>query len=104
VRARAGDGAEVLDELGLRHADARVLDDELLLVFQRTDADRERALSFHEAGLGERAEPQLVERVGRIRHELAEEDLLVRVERVDDERQDTADLGLKGMNGHRESH
>ena len=46
-------------------------------------------------GLGQRAEAQLVERVGGVRDQLAEEDLLVRVERVDDEAEDLGDLGLE---------
>ena len=55
------------------------------------DADLERRSSpAISDGLGERAEAQLVERVGGVRDELAEEDLLVAVERVDDQVEDLA--------------
>ena len=45
--------------------------------------------------LREREEARLVERVGRVGDELAEEDLFVRVERVDDQREDLLHLGLE---------
>ena len=45
----------------------------------------------------ERREPQLVEGVRRVRHELAKEDLLVRVERVNDDVEELAGLGLEGQ-------
>ena len=101
-RLRAGprDGSEVLDELGLGHADARVLEDEDAALLVGPQPDDELGLSLEEGGLGDRPEPELVERIGGVRDQLAEEDLLVRVERVDDERQDTADLGLEDMLGH----
>src|SRR5690606_7800224 len=99
LRARPRDGAEVQRELLLRHADARVLDDEPPLLRLRADAHGERALPLHERGLRQRPEAELVERVRRVGDELAEEDLLVRVEGVDDEREDAADLGLERMDG-----
>ena len=94
------DGAEVLDELGLGHADAGVFDHEHLGFGLDPQPDDELGLALEERRLGQRPEAQLVERVGRVRHELSKEDLLVRVERVDDEGQDPADLGLKGMRTH----
>ena len=48
-------------------------------------------------------EAQLVERVGGVRDQLAQEDLLVRVQRVDHEVQQFLDLGLEGerlLGGH----
>ena len=41
-------------------------------------------------------EARLVERVGRVGDELAQEDFFVRVERVDDQREDLLDLRLEG--------
>ena len=45
----------------------------------------------------QRLEAQLVAGVRRIRDQLAQEDLLVRVQRVGDEVQDLLDFGLKGQ-------
>ena len=45
--------------------------------------------------VGEREVAQLVERVGGVGDQLAEEDLRVRVERVDDELEELADFGLE---------
>ena len=47
-------------------------------------------------GLVDRLEAQLVAGVRRVRDQLAQEDLLVRVQRVGDEVQDLLDLGLEG--------
>ena len=52
-------------------------------------------LAFVQLGLVERLEAQLVAGVGGVRDHLAEEDLLVRVQRVGDEVQDLLDLGLE---------
>jgi homospermidine synthase len=46
--------------------------------------------------VGERLVADLVERIGRVGDELAQEDLLVRVEGVDDEREKLVDLSLEG--------
>ena len=43
---------------------------------------------------------QLVERVGRVGDELAEKDLRVRVERMDDQLQELADFSLKLLLRH----
>src|SRR5690606_34412025 len=98
--ARLRDGAEVLDELSLGHSDARVFDDEHLLLRLDAEPDDEGRIPLEQRGLGDGPEAELVERVGRVRDELTQEDLLVRVERIDDERQDSADLGLKRMRSH----
>jgi hypothetical protein len=54
----------------------------------------------------QRFELQLVERVGRVRDQLAEEDLLVRVERVDDDVEELAGFGLEcqGFSGGAHAH
>jgi hypothetical protein len=44
---------------------------------------------------------QLVERVGGVRNELAQEDLRMRVERVDDQLQQLTDFGLEFTFRHR---
>lgn len=99
--ARAGDGAQVLHELALRHPDAGVLDDEDLGFLVGAEAYDELRLVREEAWLREPAEAELIEGVRRVGHELAEEDLLVRIEGVDDEREDPPDLGLKCVRSHR---
>ena len=59
------------------------------------DADLQRGLVPEQLGLGDGAEAQLVERVRRVGHQLAQEDLLVAVERVDDQAQQLLDLRLE---------
>ena len=44
--------------------------------------------------VGHRGEPQLIERVRRVGHELAEKHVSVAVEGVDDEVEEAVDLGL----------
>ncbi len=97
ARARARDGAQVLAELGLRHADATVVDGERACCAIDGDANVERGIVGHQLGLGDRAEAELVERVRRVRDQLAQEDLFVRVQRVDDEVKDLVHLGLEGV-------
>ena len=97
ARPRVRDGAEVLDELVVGHAHARVFDGDGLRVLVGRDADLEGVVVAREVGVGERAELQLVERIGRVRHELAEEHLLVAVERVDDQVEHLAHFGLKAV-------
>ena len=86
--AGAGDGAEVRDEVFLVHADAGVGDGEGLVGFVELEVDARRV----DAVADERFVPvvdegevtELVERVGGVGDELAEEDLRVGVQRMDD--------------------
>merc|ERR1719487_1089894 len=94
--ARLRDGAEVGDHLGLRHADARVDDRQRVVRLVRHQADEELGVRVEHRLVGERLVADLVERVRRVRDELAQEDLLVRVEGVDDERHQLVDLRLEG--------
>ena len=92
--ARARDGADVLDHVVAGHADAVVGDRQG--AGDRVDVEPEVELT----GLGQLAlrqllEPALVERVGAVRDQLAEEDVLVGVERVDHEVEQLLDLGLE---------
>ena len=61
------------------------------------DADLERGLLPEQLGLGHGAEAQLVQRVGRVGDQLAQEDLLVAIERVDDQVEQLIDLSLERM-------
>ena len=91
----AGDGAQVRDQILLVHADAGVGDGEglLLLVEFQIDAGIEGKRLVGLVGEGQVAE--LVERVGGVGDELAQEDLRMRIEGVDDQLQQLIDFGLK---------
>ena len=54
--------------------------------------------------VGQRLEAPAVHRVGGIGHQLAQEDLAVGIERVDDEVQQAPDLGAEFMPLHRLAH
>ena len=58
----------------------------------RDDVDVELWVGLQHRLVGERLEADLVERIGGVGDELPQEDLLVGVERVDDERQQLIDL------------
>ena len=93
--AGAGDGAQMRDQILLIHADAGVGDGEglLLLVELQIDAgiERKRLVRL----FGKRQVTEFIQRVRGIRDEFAEEDLRVRIERVDDQLQQLIDFGLK---------
>jgi hypothetical protein len=95
LRAGMRDRAEVLHELVARHADAEVLNRNGLRLVVGRDVDLEletvvEDLLFRELGVA-----QLLERVGGVGHQLADEDFLLRVERVDDDIEQLLDLGLE---------
>ena len=98
--AGARDGAEVRDEVVFVHADAGVGDGEggVGLVHFEVDAGIEGEVFVGLVGEGEVA--QLVQRVGGVGNELAEKDLRVRVEGVDDELEELRDFGLKFLFCH----
>ncbi|CAH0377059.1 unnamed protein product, partial [Pelagomonas calceolata] len=104
LRAGLGDRAEVVDEVGLGHADARVDDGQGVVGLVGHDVDLEVRLGVEDRRVRERLVADLVERIGGVRDELAEEDLLVRVERVDDQREELVDVGREGegldLGGH----
>ena len=98
--ARTGmcDGAEVFDELLLRHADAVVGDRQRAGGFVGGDADLALAGEF---GTGQRQETPFVQRVGGVRDQLAQEDFPVRVDRVDHHVEQFFDFGFElHMSGH----
>ena len=87
--AGAGDGAEVRDEVFLVHADAGVGDGEGLVGFVKFEVDARRVDAIADESfvliVGEGEVAQLVERIGGVGDEFAEEDFRVRVERMDDQ-------------------
>ena len=94
--ARLRDRAKVGDHLGLGHADARVNDGERVVRLVGDKANVQLRVGVEHRLVGERLVADLVERVGRVRDQLTEEDLLVGVEGVDDERHELVDLSLEG--------
>jgi hypothetical protein len=94
----------MLDEVFLVHANAGVGDSEgfIGLVQFKVDARRIDAIPNERPVLvvGEAEVTQLVERVRGVGDELAEEDLRVRIERMDDQLEELGDFGLKFLLGH----
>ena len=86
-------------EVFLVHADAGVGDGEGLLGFVEFEVDARRVDAIADERLvllvGEGEVAQLVERVGGVGDEFAEEDLRVRVERMDDQLEELADFSLE---------
>ena len=95
ARAGLGDRAEVGDRLLAAHADAVVGDGERARLAVVVDADLQVGVALEERRVGERLEAQLVAGVGGVGDELAQEDLAVRVQRVDHQVQELLHLGLE---------
>jgi hypothetical protein len=95
ARPRARDPAEVGRRLLARHADAVVGDGDAAAPAVDVDPDAQALVAGEQLGPGERLVAQLGERVARVRDQLAQEDLLVRVERVDHQAEQVLDLGLE---------
>ena len=96
ARAGAGDGADVPHHLLLAHADAVVGDGQGAGPGVRLEADGELGVARGQALVRERLEAQAVEGVGGVGDQLAQEDLLVRVQGMRDQVQQLVDLGLEG--------
>jgi hypothetical protein len=91
-----GDGTEIVDEIRLLHTDTSIPDGESVGGFVRDDLDAELRLSFELLGLLDRSVADLVEGIGGVGDKLSEEDLLVTVERVDDERHQLLNVSVEG--------
>jgi hypothetical protein len=93
--AGLGDGAEIVDEISLGHADAAVDDVQALVLLVGDKMDVEIGVGF-EGGLVRKADvADLVKRIRSVRNELTKENLLVAVESVDDQVQQLIDLSLE---------
>ena len=92
--AGARDGAEIVDHLRLAHADAVVLDAQGAGARVRSQRDRQR-IRAQQIRLGERLEAQLLAGIRGIRDQLAQENLLVRVQRMDHQAQYLLGFGLE---------
>ena len=80
-----GDGAEVLVQFVLGHADAVVGHGDRALIGGKVHRDGQVVAAHSHRRVGEAAEVQLVHRVGRVGDELAQEDLAIGVDGVDHE-------------------
>ena len=93
--AGAGDGAQILDQILAVHADAVVGDGDGRGVLVDGDRDLEGAAVGGEIGLGQGRVAEPVAGVGGIGDQLPQEDLLVRIDRVDHQVEDAPHLGLE---------
>jgi len=95
--ARLGYGAQVLHQLRAAHAHPLVGQSECLLLLVDFDADVEglEVALTKDGGVCERHETQLAVGVGAVGDELAQEDLLVLLETVDDDVQHAVHVGVE---------
>ncbi len=93
--AGMGDGAEEFDQLVAGHPDAVVLDREGLGLVVGGEVDLEFQLVVDDLFLGNLRVAELLERIGRVGDEFANENLLLGVERMDDDIEQLLDLGLE---------
>ena len=84
-RAGMGDGAQVLLELVFGHADARIAHGNGARVFVERRMNGQLIFGKLHVGVGEALEIELVHGVGRVGDKLAQEDFLIRVNRIDHE-------------------
>ena len=93
--AGARDGAEILRQLLPPHAFAIVGDGDGARLLVHLDADAEFGVPVQQFRLGDGAVTQPVAGVCRVRDQFAQEDFLVRINRVHHEVEDASDLRLK---------
>ena len=96
LRAGARDGAERLDHLVAAHADAVVLDRRAcLLVRVERERDARLRVVAEQCRLGDRLVAQLLAGIGGVRDQLAQEDVLVGIDRMHHQVQQLGDVGLE---------
>ena len=95
--ARAGDGAEIGDQLLAVHADAVVGDGQGLGRGVGGDADPELGIAGGQLRPGERQIAQPVAGVRGVGDQLAQEDRALAVERMGDDIEQPADFGLEAV-------
>ena len=93
------DGAEVLVELVLRHADAVVGDGDGASALVEADVNGQLVLGKLHVGIRQALEIELVDGVGRVRDKLAEENLAIGVDRVDHEVEQFLTLCFEFLHG-----
>ncbi len=95
--AGLGDGAQVGHHVVAVHADAVVIEGNGLGVLVEADANPQIAATFEQLGLGQRLEAQLVGSVGSVGDQLAKEDFLVRVQRMNHQVKQLLHFGLEAQ-------
>ena len=93
--AGAGDGAERLDHLLARHADAVVLDGELALLGVDRKRDARRGVLAEQRGIGDRLVAQPLAGVGGVGDQLAQEHGAVGIDRMHHQVQKLGDVRLE---------
>ena len=93
--AGLGDGADLVDDLLPRHPDAVVRHGDGPRRRIEADADPHVGVVFEQPRVAHGLEPQLVGGIRSVRRQLAQEDLLVAVERVDHQVEELFDLRLE---------
>ena len=109
ARPRLGDRPDVLDHLGAAHPDPVVRHGDRPRLGVVGDPDPQRPLFLRVLAAGKQFQPQPVDGIGGVRDQLAQEDLLVAVQRVDHQVQELHHLGLEAerlliLRRHRTSH
>ena len=111
ARAGARDRAQRLGHLVAAHADAVVLDGEALVVRIGADGDARLRIVAEQLGPLDRLVAQLLAGIGRVGDQLAQEDVAVRIDRVDHEVEEPRNVGFEGfgfggfgVGGHEEGH
>ena len=95
ARAGAGDGAEMLDDRFSRHAQAVVGDRQRVVGRVGNQPDLPVGIAFEKVGIGEALEANAVDGVRGVADQFAQEDVLVRVERMDNQVQELLQLGFE---------
>ena len=95
--AGARDGAEIVDQFLPVHADAAVDDGKRVRLLVRHDADLGRLAVRDQFGRGDRLVAQLVAGVRRVRNQLAQEDVGLRIDRVHHQVQKFGNFGLERL-------
>jgi len=94
--SRLGDGSQVVDQVGLGHTDTGIDDGQCAGRLVGDKLDVELLAGVQLAGIRQGLVADLVQSIGGVRDQLSQEDLLVRVECVDDQGHQLSDLSLEG--------
>ena len=93
--ARFGDGAQAGDDLIAIHADAAVADRQRVGVFIQRDPYRQLGFGINHVVVGQHLELQPIQSIRGVGDQLAQEDLLLGIKRVDQDVQQLLGFGLK---------
>ena len=89
------DGPKILDQLIASHSDPRVGERDRVTGIVGIDRDGQGAVRLENLGSRSLQKPEFFRGVRRVRDKLADEDLLIRVKRMDDDIEELGDLRLK---------